>query len=243
MLIAFGDFEMNSLLDGIVRVAKDENMLHELNQRLGMGSWQHPDGWGIAYLKEGEWVVEKSTTPIFEDQENVDRFKDIKTNLAIVHVRKKFKGDVHINNCHPFHDNDHIFCHNGVIRDEIIVDGPYQPKGETDSEAFFHSILNQGEDYAELIKKGFKEYRNTKGTNIFMAGKEKTHIGIRENLLPIYYNMKMSRDEKSLIIASEELPGLDREWETLQPSILIIDNKTREISAHEYPKIADLGKD
>ena len=59
MLIAVGNVNVNLLLDGLVTMANDENEKHERNQNKN-GNWKHDGGWGIAYLENNRWIVEKS---------------------------------------------------------------------------------------------------------------------------------------------------------------------------------------
>ena len=81
MLIAVGEIDVNSLIDGIIPMARDETSTHELHEENGKGGWKHCDGWGIAYLSlNGEWIVKKSTKAIYKDPD-INLFRNVKTNL------------------------------------------------------------------------------------------------------------------------------------------------------------------
>jgi len=245
MLFAVGNIDMNLLLDGIIGMAKDETSVHELNEEKGQGSWTHADGWGISYLNEkGEWIIEKSTEAIFEDPD-VDKFRSIKTNLAIVHVRKKMGSEKSIYNTHPFtiqKDNpgSYVFCHNGFIDEDIFFDSSFKLKGETDSEKLFYSILTdlKKENLVKALRKNFKRYKKLTGTNIILSTKESSVIAIRENHFPRYYRMNIGINEESFIISSEKLDNIANViWQPLeQGDIIRIDNKNLKIDIHKLKK-------
>src|SRR3989338_8822247 len=71
MILALGKVEAGRIIDATIKMALDQTALHEYNQKLGLGSWLHADGWGLAYLdKHNHWIVNKSTTAIFKDKKN-----------------------------------------------------------------------------------------------------------------------------------------------------------------------------
>jgi predicted glutamine amidotransferase len=230
MLIALGDVNVSSLLDGLIYMAKDESHTHERNEKQG---WKHDGGWGIAYLKNNKWVVEKSTKAIFDDP-SVNKFRDIKTNLVILHARKVTIGKVSMPNTHPFQFEDFIFCHNGTVRDKIRCSPEFKVKGDTDSEHLFYSVLTEKkkeENTLNAIRKNLKKYQNYEGSNIILANKNKSYVFIKENKQPVYYQMQLAQKDDSLIISSERLPQLSNtKWEKLeQEDLVVIDNKTLQV--------------
>ncbi|MBU1876656.1 MAG: class II glutamine amidotransferase [Nanoarchaeota archaeon] len=245
MFIASGNLDMNLLIESIANVAKDQNTIHELNKELGPGSWTHRDGWGIAYLNEaGEWVIKKSTQTIYED-DLIEEIKQIKTNLVVLHVRKKMGSEISLNNTHPFiieRDGQEplIFCHNGFIDEEITFDSSFSLKGETDSEKLFYSILTylHKDNIEKAIRKNFKRYQKITGTNIILSSKNKAVIAIRENHFPNYYRMKIGKTKDMVVISSEELKSLPHlNWQSLeQGEILSLDHNTLEISVSKQRK-------
>ena len=151
IIVASGNINVSKILESITFLAQDQNSLHEMNQKQGSGSWKHADGWGVAYLnKKGKVIIIKSAKAIFEDL-MVKKLYDLKTNLLIVHVRKKAGSEISLKNTHPFQANhpelgECVFCHNGVIKDEIAFDSQYLLQGKTDSEKLFYSILGDIKD-------------------------------------------------------------------------------------------------
>ena len=243
MLIAIGNVNMNSLIDGVILMAKDQNRIHELNAEKGLGSWTHFDGWGIAYVNENdEWIVEKSTLPIHEDPKT-DDLRNVKTKLVIIHTRAKIGSDTAIENTHPFfldrkRKGPVVFCHNGFIDEEIKYDKKkYTLKGQTDSEKLFYSILGdlRRQKLVKAIRRNFKRYKKLSGTNIILATREKSVVAIRENKFPLYYQMNIAKSDDFIVISSGPFPlGGSIEWQSLeQGDIIEIKNKSLEIKIHK----------
>ena len=121
-IVALGTFEINQVVDGMIMMAKDRTLDHELNKEQGRESWLHDDGWGVAYIENGEWKIYKSIKPIFEDP-FVETLKTIKTHYMLIHVRKKMGSELANENTHPFttihKEQEFVFCHNGFIDENI----------------------------------------------------------------------------------------------------------------------------
>ncbi|MDH2998132.1 class II glutamine amidotransferase [Pasteurellaceae bacterium LFhippo2] len=112
----------------------------------------HTDGFGIAFF-EGKGVR------IFRDNrpgasspmaDLVGQYR-IKSFNVIAHIRKATKGDVNLENTHPFirelWGENWVFAHNGTVEDiNICPKTHYQPIGTTDSEAAFCCIVGQLKD-------------------------------------------------------------------------------------------------
>lgn len=241
MLLALGNIDLNPLIDAMIAMAKDETNNHELNIEAGKGSWKHEDGWGIAYLQNEEWVIKKSTKAIFNDPE-INNLRNLKTRLAIIHIRKKMGSETSIVNTHPFiiqkgEPKCYVFCHNGFIDEEIDFDKQFTLMGETDSEKLFYSILTdlKKEKLSKAIRKNFSRYKKVTGTNIFLSTKENTVIAIRENNFPEYYRMQIGKRDDLIVISSELIPQLsDLEWKPTVPGeIITVKHKNLKIKYHE----------
>ena len=110
---------------------------------------QHTDGFGIAFF-EGKGVR------IFRDNrpgasspmaDLVSQYK-IKSFNVISHIRKATRGDVNLENTHPFirelWGENWVFAHNGTVEGVYpCADCHYQPIGTTDSEAAFCCIVSR----------------------------------------------------------------------------------------------------
>ena len=234
MLVAVGNVDVNSLLDGMLLMAKDQNSIHELNKKQGRGSWKHGDGWGTAYLdKNGEWVIKKSTKAIYEDPE-IEDLRNLKTNLFILHTRFKMGSETSTHNTHPFRfDKENgetfVFCHNGFIDEEIDYDKKYELKGDTDSEKLFYSILTdlKRSNVTKAIRKNLKRYKKLTGTNIILSTKKNTIVATRKNKFPKYYQMSLGRTKDMIVVSSEQFnTNHSIFWEPLnQGDIININNK------------------
>ncbi len=240
MILAIGNIDMNILVDSIIDMSRDQTRDHELNKEEGRGSWMHQDGWGVAYLNENNEIkVTKSTEDISKDPK-INEIRDIKTNLAILHIRKKMGSEVSIHNTHPFthkeDDKNFAFCHNGFIDEDIHHDDRFEPKGETDSEKLFYSILSdlKREKFAKAIRKNFKRYNKLTGTNIILSSKDNSVIAIRDNHFPEYYRMQVGQKDDLVIVSSELIPTLNTlEWKpTKQGDVISIKHKTLKVKFH-----------
>jgi predicted glutamine amidotransferase len=75
----------------------------------------------------------------------------IKSLNVIAHIRKATQGKIALENCHPFvremWGRYWVFAHNGDLKGfEPVLDGPYRPVGNTDSERAFCFLLQQLRD-------------------------------------------------------------------------------------------------
>lgn len=244
MLIASGDLDVNSIVNGAIAMARDCISIHELNKEKGLGSWKHDDGWGIAYLnQQGKWVIKKSTIAIYDDPQ-VEHFKRIKTKLLVLHMRKKAGSETSINNTHPFIINNVtarygelngpvIFCHNGFINEEIKYDSEFTVTGTTDSEKLFYSLLTdlKKEQLEKSIQNNFSRYHQLTGTNIILSSLQKAVIAIRETKFPKYYTMMLGKKQGTVIISSDKLALPEVTWTAVQPGkIITLNHKTLDIS-------------
>ena len=245
ILVASGNVNAAKVLESITTMAKDENSRHEMNQKRGPGSWKHTDGWGIAYrTSKSNFVIKKSAHAIFQDAKR-KKLPKLKTNLLIAHVRKKAGSQVSIKNTHPFKAQhpllgECVFCHNGVIRDQITFDQSYKTQGETDSERLFYSILsditeNKEEKIAAAIQKNLQKYHNTKGTNIVLSTKDKTYVAMRKNIMPKYYGLVLGKADGFMIISSEKLKTFpDIYWKSILPGeVVTVHNGTEQFSIYK----------
>lgn len=222
MLIAVGrePFAIRPLLTHLTAMANDHTSSHELNEKGGPGSWQHPDGWGVAFLQEGTWVMEKSTVPLFSDPK-VERFQNVSTTAVMMHCRKKSKGKVSLQNTHPFLDpqRQSVFCHNGDIHGPIPYAARFQPQGETDSERLFYSLLSEVEHHTvvEATQRCLTRLTRCTGTNIILSSATHTIIATKKSCWTRYHRMAIGRKRGFIIVSSEQIPELENvSWQFLE---------------------------
>ena len=242
MMLALGNVHLAPLLREMKKIALDQSSDHEFNVEHGRGSWSHADGWGLAYLQQGEWVVEKSLQPFFSDPRiEQEPFRMIQTTAALIHVRKKAGSGLALENTHPFIVRTEtlgevVFCHNGCIEDEISFSPEFRPQGQTDSEKWLYAILTElkGSTMVKAIRENFRRLRNFTGTNIILAGEKKFYAGMSQNRYPRYYQLLLGQRKDLLVVSSERLdslPGMT--WTTLtEGDVVEIDHRTRQYTIH-----------
>jgi predicted glutamine amidotransferase len=239
MLIAIGDLDMHKLVDGLIYMAADKGkvttkMVAELTDEeiktdfLRRGP-HHQDGWGIAYLKDYQFIIEKSIKPVFED-EKIEDVKKVQSNLVMLHARYKSIGEITLKNVHPFQYKDFVYCHNGTVKKEIPYDKEKFPEeAETDSERIFYSILSKNLPLPEAIKKTFSDIELKPNSNIILANKEKTYVYSSSRTIPDYLTMQIGTNQDLIVVSSEKFPSIEVQWQELPfEKVLIIDNQTKE---------------
>ncbi|NDC35119.1 MAG: class II glutamine amidotransferase [Synechococcaceae bacterium WB9_2_112] len=117
--------------------------------RRGGATGVHGDGWGLAsYDPEngGLHIYREESPAAFSPVAAELADLDLKSLVSLAHIRKATQGVIALENCHPFHRSWHgqdwVFAHNGDIQSSIPSGAPFQPIGNTDSEAAFCWILN-----------------------------------------------------------------------------------------------------
>ncbi len=241
MLIAIGKVDINILLDSIRVMAQGQTTLYELNRKKGLGSWTHPDGWGVAYLQKGTWKIVKSTQAIYHDRK-INSLRKVTSSVVLIHARGMDSCGVSLRNTHPFHEGKFVFCHNGLISGKINYDKKYKPKGETDSERLFYNILTNFDikNPARSVRTTLLQFTKLTGTNIILASPQQTIVAVRENNYPIYFTMHIGKSKDAIIISSEKISSIKHmSWKPLsQGKVAVINNKERSISILKPKKLA-----
>ena len=127
---------------------------HGLRRR-GGATADHGDGWGLASFGvdgEGVRLYREDAPAAFSPVAAEVATLPLKAHCSIAHIRKATRGRVALENCHPFlrrwRGQEWVLAHNGHLNGEWSLDGPFQPVGDTDSEAAFCWILQ------ELVRAG-----------------------------------------------------------------------------------------
>lgn len=110
---------------------------------------EHIDGWGMAFYERSGCRVFHDDQPACESPlaEFLSRYP-IKSRIVIAHLRRATQGEVTLSNCHPFQrewlGQTWLFANNGDLQDfQPVLDGPYRPVGDTDSERAFCWLLQE----------------------------------------------------------------------------------------------------
>lgn len=80
----------------------------------------HEDGWGLAFYQGGELVVHKSGVNLLEESARVHQLLAAaeRSPLMILHLRKSaWANTSSTRHAHPFHLDNTVFFHNGVVYD------------------------------------------------------------------------------------------------------------------------------
>lgn len=109
-----------------------------LTKEIARRNWQiNDDGGGFAYIKDGEFVIEKymEWTPFWSAFERAR--SDNRDTAFIVHMRIATHGSVCLDNVHPFlsPDGSHVIAHNGVIKH--VPDDPTR----SDTRVFVEDVI------------------------------------------------------------------------------------------------------
>lgn len=119
----------------------------------GGGSADNPDGWGLAYLKDGEFQLEKEPTAAAHSKRFASLYSRVRSDLVLAHVRKAKNPPVNtLANTHPFLcaccGREWAFAHNGTVpdimgNDATRLQGRCHPEGDTDSEYACYYLLEK----------------------------------------------------------------------------------------------------
>lgn len=140
-------FGFKSVLDSQVH----SSLIHADNA-LASQSVRHPDGWGVAYYREGVPHLIRSTDRAVDDHIFHKVSGVVSSKNVIAHIRKATQGNHTLLNCHPFQYGKWVFAHNGNLKNfenyraELLK--LLAPKlrpfvlGTTDSEILFYLLLS-----------------------------------------------------------------------------------------------------
>jgi predicted glutamine amidotransferase len=147
MIAAVGRFEPALLRCALVRMAANDNPVHDHEHRARGDSFRHTDGWGMAWIQDGRLcTLRRSFSVLLDDA--ADRIDGLRTELLLLHARHAtMPGSIRTENTHPFSatllGKDWAFCHNGSVEglDDLRPAPQMAAAGETDSERLFHHFL------------------------------------------------------------------------------------------------------
>lgn len=126
------------------------------DQTLESLSHKNPDGWGIAWYKDGAPAVHKEPVAAVESEHYRSVVQHVRSSMTIAHVRKS-TGTAHVqSNTHPFAWQNWAFAHNGCVERaplfEKLADIHRRAlEGKTDSEVLFRWILQCIEEKSDII--------------------------------------------------------------------------------------------
>lgn len=119
-------------------------------------SYDNSSGWGIAWFDD-EWHIYKEPQPLYlSDKAKVLVEKRVRGRIIVSHVRLASVGRESLENTHPWLYRGWVFAHNGTINRKALLKllrREYQDfEGDTDSETFFHLIVQEIEDLSNPVE-------------------------------------------------------------------------------------------
>jgi predicted glutamine amidotransferase len=211
---------------------------------------QNPDGCGIGYYTDGKPdVSNKWREPAHKNPNYVNASKRITSNIIISHVRLASTGKKSPENSHPFAYDNWLFVHNGTVScyknlklklEQKYVDNI---KGGTDSEVYFHWIL-QNITLKNNIIEGIRtavEYIKTNckistGLNFILSDGHSLYgyrdyvVDVSLNKFSLYYlDLTQPKPNDVVgIICSEKLTD-KQDWNMIERGNLVIFDHTIQI--------------
>ena len=139
-------FAMSARYPTNVRLSLDELARH------GGGTGPHRDGWGVAFLQQGDALLVRE--PEAANQSACLAFlrqQEFPSHAVLAHVRKATQGPPLLRNSQPFSRElggvMHVFAHNGMLtgieEDPRFPARRFRPVGDTDSEHAFCALLER----------------------------------------------------------------------------------------------------
>ncbi|TRZ67412.1 MAG: hypothetical protein D4S02_05240 [Rhodocyclaceae bacterium] len=198
----------------------------------GGGNADNPDGWGVAAWHGDAATLVKSAEPGFSSQRFARLSSELRTRLAIAHVRKARHPPVPgMLNTHPFiHaccNREWVFAHNGMVPEVIEwqTTGPLcQPTGETDSEYAFCHLLNEiAEGYENPLRMAWIDRLARLSEKISTLGKFNFLLSDGHELIAYGHDRLHQLDVhdklgRKVIVATE--PLTDDPWQPFSPGEL-----------------------
>lgn len=119
--------------------------------RHGGDTGPHRDGWGVAYMQDGDaFLVREPTAAHSSELLGFVQHRDPRSTLVLAHVRRATQGARLLRNTQPFErelgGRAHLFAHNGMlpgIESSHLRARWDRPIGDTDSEHAFCALLDR----------------------------------------------------------------------------------------------------
>ncbi|MGC8720724.1 MAG: class II glutamine amidotransferase [Thermodesulforhabdaceae bacterium] len=170
-------------------------------------SKENEDGWGLGWYRGGSPKVVKEPRQAAESRGYRRTSAEARSRIFVAHVRKATKGSRTMENCHPFKWNQWLFAHNGSVDVEALFELLNEEHrnaihGETDSEVYFHWILQNVEQKGDVvhgIRVALREARKVRhtGLNFLLTDGEKLYAYREASQSYNYYSLySLSRDSR-----------------------------------------------
>lgn len=214
----------------------------------GGATADNPDGWGLAWWRDGRVNLEKSAEPGHCSERLLCLARETVGDLLLAHVRKAtHPAAPGPRNTHPFaHDccgREWIFAHNGMVPE--IVDRPCRldtcrPAGETDSEfAFCQLLAGIVDSYDPADPDQWLDRLEARTTEIALFGKFNFLLS-DGRVLVAHGHDRLHHAERAdglALVATEPLDGGD--WQPFAPGELRVYRDGALLASHRAPTAHD----
>ena len=154
------------------------------------------DSTGVAFvpINKGEIKIIKELGPPIFLLNNKSYIEEIKSDnrVLIGHNRAATKGEINIDNAHPFQNGHIIGTHNGTLFNTYLLDS--KKRFQTDSEAMFNSIFETG------IEETWSKVDGAAAI-VYWDNRKKELNFLRNDKRPLFY--AKTKDSKGVFWASE----------------------------------------
>lgn len=187
----------------------------------------HEDGWGLAFYQQGQLVVHKSGVNLLEETDRVFGILSAAQSspLMILHLRKSaWANTSNTRHAHPFHLDNRVFFHNGVVYDyQGLLPAISQPglgADARDTEVFFYHVISGrsqdlGQNFLDSVAVIKQQHRYSALNCLFSDG-VKLYAYRDYAKEPDYYSLYQAAAGNSSFISSEPLDDKLR-WQMLEP--------------------------
>jgi glutamine amidotransferase len=223
-------------------------------------SEQNPHGWGLGwYQPDGLPKVAKEPRKARDNEQFCRTAAEGFSHIFIAHVRFASVGGVSVENCHPFQSDKWLFAHNGTIRraDCESLRRRLNPnrqdaiRGQTDSEVFFHWLLQNIEssdsvveglrkaihtisDYSALnfllsdgdVLYAYRDAKQKGDYTLYWVARPPEQAGafVAESKLKTMLESKALRGERAVLVCSEMLT--EEPWNEIPTGHLLVVDKS-----------------
>ena len=167
------------------------------------------DSSGMAFIKDNSVSIAKKAvhSTAFLQEKGVKKILAVRPEIILGHTRQATSGIVNNKNAHPFIKGNIVGAHNGIVSNELEIDG----KAEVDSELIF-MMLNKNKNN---FKKTFKRLSGSFAiTWLDITNPHTVYFVIHDNPLALVYVSELktifwASTERALSVSLVATVGLD----------------------------------
>jgi glutamine amidotransferase len=184
-------------------------------------SKQNPDGWGLGWYQDGQPKIEKEPRQAGDSEQFLRTSAEGSSHIFVAHVRTATIGSLTKHNCHPFRSGKWLFAHNGTIyeheslRQHLSHSHQKAIQGETDSEVFFHWLLQNiesSDSVIEGLKSAIQAIPDYTALNFLLSDGDVLYAyrdaNVSESYYTLYWVVRSPEQEGGFVAGSKEVKAL-----------------------------------